>query len=89
VYFHQITKLPVRQVFYRRNAVTKDKDEEITLFTKYRESDGVQWPYAIERDRNGEKTYEIFSTTVKINDPKVRAELFELPSGLKMLKPDQ
>ena len=32
VYFHQITKLPVREVFYRRNPVTKDKDEEITRF---------------------------------------------------------
>ena len=56
VYFHQITKLPVRQVFYRRNAVTKDKDEEITLFSKYREVDGIQWPFAIERERNGEKS---------------------------------
>lgn len=89
VYFHQITKLPVRQVFYRRNAVTKEKDEEITLFTKYRDAGGVQWPFAIERERNGEKIYEIFSNNVKINDPKMRSDLFELPSGLKMLKPDR
>src|SRR5262249_1046990 len=37
VYFHQTTKLPIRQVFYRRNAVTKEKDEEITLYSKYRD----------------------------------------------------
>ena len=62
VYFHQITKLPVRQVFFRRDPVTKDKNEEVTHFTKYRDAgDGVQWPFAIERDRNGEKIYEIFS----------------------------
>ncbi len=63
VYFHQITKLPVRQVFFRRNAVTKERNEEITRFTKYRDADGIQWPFAIERERNGEKIFEIFSRT--------------------------
>jgi hypothetical protein len=88
VYFHRTTKLPVREVFYRRNAVTKDKDEEITLFSKYREVDGIQWPFAIERQRNGEKTFEIFADSVKINDPKVPGNLFELPSDIKLLKPE-
>jgi hypothetical protein len=88
VYFHQITKLPVREVFYRRNTVTKDKDEEITLFSKYREVDGIQWPFAIERQRNGEKSFEIFADSVKINDPKVQSNLFELPSDIKLLKPE-
>ena len=37
VYFDQITKLPVRQVFFRRDPVTKDRNEEVTHFTKYRE----------------------------------------------------
>jgi len=85
VYLHQITKLPVRQVFYRRNEVTKDKDEEITLFSKYRDVDGIQWPYAIERARNGEKILEIFADTVKINNPKVQDNLFDLPANIKML----
>jgi hypothetical protein len=88
VYFHQTTKLPVREVFYRRNAVTKDKDEEITLFSKYREVDGIQWPWAVERQRNGEKVFEIFADSVKINDPKVQSSLFELPSDIKLLKPE-
>jgi hypothetical protein len=88
VYFHQITKLPVREVFYRRNAVTKDKDEEITLFSKYREVDGIQWPWAIERQRNGEKVFEIFADSVKFNDLKMQGNLFELPSDIKLLKPE-
>jgi hypothetical protein len=88
VYFHQITKLPVREVFYRRNAVTKDKDEEITLFSKYREVEGIQWPFAVERQRNGEKTFEIFADSVKFNDPKVQDNLFELPADIKLLKPE-
>lgn len=89
VYFDQITKVPVRQVFYDRDQYTKDRDEEVTLFTKYRDTgDGVQWPFAIERDRNGDKIYEIFSTSVRINDDKVSDDLFALPSGVKMLKPE-
>ncbi len=88
-YFDQITKLPVRQVFFRRDEVTKDKNEEVTHFTKYRDAgEGVQWPFAIERDRNGEKIYEIFSTTVEINDKKVTGDLFSLPSSIKLLKPE-
>jgi hypothetical protein len=89
VYFHRSTKLPVRQVFYRRNPVTKDKDEEITLYSKYRDvGGGVQWPYAIERARNGEKSFEIFSEAVQVNSGKVADDLFQLPSSIKLLKPE-
>ena len=88
VYFHQITKLPVRQVVYRRNAVTKDKDEEVTLYAKYRDLNGVQWPFDIERQRNQEKIFQIFSDSVKINDSKISDALFEVPSGIKRLKPE-
>jgi hypothetical protein len=88
VYFDHITKLPVRQVFYRRDSVTKDKNEEVTHFTKYRDTGGVQWPFAIERDRNGEKIYEIFSTSVEVDDRKISDDLFALPSSIKLLKPE-
>jgi hypothetical protein len=89
VYFDQITKLPVRQVFFRRDPVTKDRNEEVTHFTKYRDAgEGIQWPFAIERDRNGEKIYEIFSTSVEVNDKKASADLFMLPSTIKLLKPE-
>ena len=27
----------------------------------------MQWPHQIRRERNGDKTYEIFSESVKIN----------------------
>jgi hypothetical protein len=88
VYFDQVTKLPVRQVFFRRDAVSKEKDEEVTHFTKYRDAGGVQWPFAIERDRNGEKIYEIFSDSVEIDNKKATADLFMLPSSIKLLKPE-
>ena len=87
VYFHQLTKLPLRQVFYRRDPATKYKDEEITLFSKYRDTgNGAQWPFAIERERNGEKVFEIFSETVTVNSSKIPDSLFALPSSIKILK---
>jgi hypothetical protein len=88
VYFDQTNKVPLRQVFYRRDTVTKDRNEEVTHFTKYREADGIQWPFAIERDRNGEKIYEIFSNSVEFNDKKASDNLFALPSGITLLKPE-
>jgi hypothetical protein len=88
VYIHQSTHLPVRQVFYRRDPITKDKIEEVTLFTKYRNIDGIQWPFTIERERNGEKIFQIFSNEVEVNSKKAVDSLFTLPNGIKMLKPE-
>jgi hypothetical protein len=84
VYFQLSTKLPVRQVTERRDPKTNLPIEEITLYTKYREVDGVTWPYAIERIRNGEKIYEIFSDSVKI-DVGLTDNQFTLPSSLKII----
>jgi len=85
VYFNQTTKLPIRQSFKRRNPEFKDFDEEVTVFSKYRDvGGGVMWPFDIRRDRNGEKTYEIFSDTVEINKD-LTDNLFTLPVNLKLL----
>ncbi len=87
VYFHRSTKLPVRQVFNRRDPTTKEKDEEVTLFSKYRDvGDGVQWPLSIQRERNGEKIFELYSDSVTVNQG-LPDKMFALPSGVKKLKP--
>jgi hypothetical protein len=86
VYFDQSTKLPVRQVFYRRNPETKDKDEEVTEFSKYRDvGGGAQWPFTIHRERNSEKIYEMYAETGEI-PKKIPENLFVLPSTIKLLK---
>jgi hypothetical protein len=80
VYLHQSTKLPVRQVYAHHNPLTKERDEEVTLFSRYRDVGGIQWPLQMRRERNGEKTYEIFSESVSINQDLTDA-LFSLPTG--------
>jgi len=85
VYFSQITKLPVRQVYRRRNPQFHDFDTEETVFSKYRDvGGGVKWPYDVWRQRNGEKVYEMYSTSVEINKD-LKAGLFELPGNIKIL----
>jgi hypothetical protein len=87
VYFHHLSKLPVRQVYYRRDSKTGDRDEEISLFTKYRDiGGGVMWPYAVQRMRNGDRIFQMFAQTVEVNK-NLPSSLFTLPAGLPMLKP--
>jgi hypothetical protein len=78
VYFDQITKLPVRQVFKHRDPKTRINDDEVTLFTKYRTVEGIQWPFAIQRDRNGDKIFELFSDLVNF-DKSIPEKLFVKP----------
>jgi len=85
VYFDRSTKLPVRQVYKRKNTEYNDFDTEVTVFAKYRDvGGGVQWPLDIRRDRNGEKIFEMYSDSVAINQD-LKQSLFELPSNAKML----
>jgi hypothetical protein len=85
VYFHRSTKLPLRQVFYRRDPKTRRRIEEDMEFGKYREVDGIQWPFTMVRRRDAEKVYEIFSETVVINQ-NLSDSLFALPPNIKILK---
>src|ERR1700735_222759 len=79
VHFHQTSHLPVRQVYSRFNDQTKERDQEVTWYSRYRDVNGVQWPHQIHRERNGEKVYEIFSETVEI-DKDLTDELFSVPA---------
>jgi hypothetical protein len=67
VYFHQSTKLPVAQKYFWRDPKTKDRNEEITRFARYRDNGGIQWPQQITRERNGDKIYQIFAESVTFN----------------------
>lgn len=68
-YFHPTTKLPVRQKWAWRDPATRERNEEITRFSRYRAVDGIQWPFQINRERNGKKIYEMFADSVQINQP--------------------
>jgi hypothetical protein len=81
VFFHQSLKVPVREEWSWRDSKTRERNDEVERFGRYRElKGGVQWPHEITRERNGEKTYQIFSDAVSINQ-SLTDNIFSLPSG--------
>ena len=89
VYFDARTKLPTRQTFRRRNPEFKDFDTEVTTFGLYRNvGGGVTWPCNIRRERNGEKTFEMFGDQVDVNQD-LKDSLFNLPGDIKILPKDK
>jgi hypothetical protein len=78
VYFHQTTKLPVQQSWVWRDPDTRERQEEVTRYSRYRTTEGIQWPQQIHRERNGEKIYEIFSESVSVNQ-ELTDNLFAVP----------
>lgn len=85
VYFDEITKLPLRQEYSTWDPIGKQRSVEVTDYSKYREINGVQWPFVTHRGRNGETLYEIFSDKVEI-DRDLPAKIFALPQGIQILK---
>jgi hypothetical protein len=89
VYFQQSTKLPIRQVSVRRDPKTKERIEDVSMYTKFRDvGGGVQWPYNILTERNGEKVFEIFSDSVEINQG-LSDSFFTLSGNTKVLAPEK
>jgi hypothetical protein len=78
--------LPVKQRFYHYDPVIKDRREEVTRYTKYRNAgNGVMWPFATERERDTEKVFQLFSDKVTVDEP-LSDSLFALPNGITILK---
>jgi len=88
VYFGKSDKLPVRQTYRRRNPTYGDFDTEATLFAKYHESQGINWPMDIRRDRNSVKIYEMYTDSAEFNTD-LKDSVFTLPSKLKKLSKDK
>jgi hypothetical protein len=85
VYFDYNTKLPIRQERSEWDPIGQQRIMEVTDYSKYREVDGIEWPYVTHRERNGEVIFEIFGTRVEMN-AKLPPKTFELPPGAQILK---
>ena len=86
VWFNANTFLPVKQRFFRFDPVIKDRREEVTRYSIYRDAgNGVMWPFSTERERDTEKVFQLFADSVAVNEA-MPDSIFELPPGIKMLK---
>jgi len=77
-YFHPSTKLPLRQSWVWRDPETRERFEEVSRFARYRDVDGTQWPFQVNRERNGKKIYEMFADSVVINQ-EIDGQRFAIP----------
>lgn len=80
------TWIPIKQRYTRWDPTIQDRHEEVTYYSNYRDSGGgVMWPFAVQREEDSEKVYQMFSDKVTLNAP-LASSLFELPNGIKILK---
>lgn len=85
VFFDHNTLLPIRESYSWLDPDTKQHNDETTEYDKYRDAGGVMWPYTIERERNGYKSFQMFASSVQA-DQSVSNNTFQLPPGAKVLK---
>lgn len=64
----QTTHLPVRQSYWRRHLLTRERIEEVTVFARYQAAgDGVLLPHQISRLRDGEPVLDLFFEDIAVN----------------------
>lgn len=85
VWFDYNSHFPIRQTFSWVNQLTKERDDEIANYDKFRDiGNGIYWPFTIDRSRNGYKIFQVFADSGEANvDPPPHT--FDLPEGAKAL----
>jgi hypothetical protein len=84
VYLAQSDRLPVEQVYTRRDPKTRIPYEEKSVFSKYRPVGSVKLPWNIRHERDGEKIFELFGATLLVNET-LEESLFSLSKDLPVL----
>jgi len=85
VWIHSSTWRPVRQLVKRWDPVYQERRDEMTRFSKYGDAGGgVMWPRTIQRERDGQKVYQLFMDSVQVQ--VFDDSLFKLPPGTKMVE---
>jgi hypothetical protein len=79
------THLPLRTVAITANEEMHDKDEDVTIYSNYKEHEGVQTAMQVSREHNGRRTHQIFYTSCS-NAPNLPADFFTEASLQKKFK---
>lgn len=85
VAFDHNTHLPIHETFSWLEPDTRYRNDEEMEFDKFRDiGSGVQWPFTVERARNGYKTFQMFANSMEAN-AEPPPNTFSLPAGAKVL----
>jgi hypothetical protein len=88
VYLLQLTHLPVRQEYLRRDPGTRETFREAASYSKYRTVSGVQLPTYSQLVRDGEKIFEMFGDSLEVNKG-LNESIFTLKKGIRILPADK
>ena len=79
------THLPMRTVVSTPNEEMHDRDEDVTIYSNYKELEGVQTPLQVTREHNGRRTHQIFYNACS-NNPNLPSDFFTEASLQKRFK---
>jgi len=79
------THLPLRTIVTTPNEEMRDRDEDVTIYSNYRNVEGVESPMQITREHNGLRTHQIFYNSCK-NNPNLPADFFTEAALQKQFK---
>ena len=81
----RLTHFPLRTDAITPNQEMRDKDEDVTIYSNYREQQGVQTAMQITREHNGLRTHQTFFTSCT-NAPSLPPDFFTEESLQKRFK---
>ncbi len=81
----RLTHLPLRTVAKTPNQEMHDEDEDVTIYSNYREHEGVQTPMQISREHNGRRTHQLFFDSCS-NSPNLPPDFFTQAALQKKFK---
>lgn len=85
VYLRQSDGLPHQSLYVRRDPKTRVPYEEKTIWSKYRKvANGALLPWNVRRERDGEKIFEQFASTVDVNVQQPD-DAYQLPTNIEIL----
>jgi hypothetical protein len=85
VAFDRETHVPLRTVATTPNEEMHDKDEDVTIYSNYKEHEGIQTPMQVTREHNGRRTHQIFYSSCT-NAPKLPGDFFTQEALQKKFK---
>lgn len=71
----RLTHLPERTIASTPNEETREKDEDVMIYTNYELAQGIQTPKQVSREHNGRRIYQIFYDTCS-NAPNLPPDFF-------------
>jgi len=79
------THLLVRSIVQTANEETRERQEDVTVYTNYQSKDGVQLPMQITKERDGRRMSQVFYENCQLN-PNLPEDLYTRASLEKRYK---